>query len=80
MIVELILVVVLIILYYTMVVNQEHFVSENLLGNSCQLKNLQNCCYSPEIFNEHCNNCNPKQKYDQCVNYGASSNFCNNNI
>jgi hypothetical protein len=81
MIVELILLVILIVIYYTMVVKQEHFVSDNLLGNSCrQLKNFQNCCYSPEIFNENCDNCTPKQKYDQCLNYGASLNFCNQNI
>ena len=46
-----------------MVVNEEHFVSENLLGKGCLQKNLENCCYNPEIFNDNCNNCSPKQKY-----------------
>ena len=77
MILELVLVVVLIILYYTMVVNQENFVSENLLGGSCT---QQNCCYNPEIFNENCGKCSPEQKYVQCINYGASSDYCNNNM
>ena len=80
MIFELILVIVLIVLYYTMVVNEENFVSENLLGKGCPQKNLDNCCYNPEIFNDNCDNCTPKHKYDLCINYGGSSDFCNNNI
>jgi hypothetical protein len=80
MIVELILVVILIVIYYTMVVKQEHFVSDNLLGASCPQNNALYCCYNPEIFNDNCNNCSPEEKYDLCVNYGASSNFCNQNM